>query len=127
MNESAPFEYLYQEEIYSLPPRTLIVLDQAWEDFSQDDKTLLQKILGSVKLNLQMVNVITRKQFSLSDLRPLDPERIICFGAICNQTGNLYEFSTLEGMQIICADGIQKMDDTRKKNLWGALRQMFKI
>jgi hypothetical protein len=127
MSEVAAFEYLYPEEIYSLPSRTLVILDHAWEDYSDDDKILLQKILGSVKLSLPMVNIISRKQFSLADLVPLNPERVITFGAISAQSPGLYELSTLEGMQIICADSLQKMDDSRKKNLWGALRQMFKI
>jgi DNA polymerase III psi subunit len=105
----------------------VVILDHTWDEYSDGDKILLQKILSSVKLNLPMVNIITKKQFALADLAALNPERVVSFGATSGQVPGLYECLKSEGVQMICADSLQKMDDSRKKSLWAALRQMFNI
>src|SRR5688572_12479548 len=123
----APFEHLYQEELYLIPPRTIVVIDKPWNDVTNDDRILLIKILGSVKLGLSNVQIVSGKQFSMDELGAMEPERLIIFGASVKELTRLYEFTTISGVPVICADSLPALDDARKKNLWIGLRQMFRI
>jgi hypothetical protein len=127
MEEYSIFENLYQEELYLIPPSTLILVDKPWVDITDEEKLLLNKILGSVRLSLATVTVQHRQDTSLNDLLPLNIERLISFGVAVSPIQKRYEFVPVDGLQAIVADGLSELDDTRKKNLWLALRQMFGI
>jgi hypothetical protein len=121
------FENLYQEELYVLPPRTLVLLDRPWADLTDEQKTLLTRILGSVKLTQASVQFFTAGNVAIGDLAAFNPARIISFGPAIAGVIGLYQFTELEGIPVICADALDKLDDPRKKSLWGALRQMFAL
>jgi hypothetical protein len=127
MAESSVFEDLYQEELYIIAPSTLILVDKAWCDITDEEKVLLNKILGSVKLSLATVIVQHRQDASVNDLLPFNIQRLISFGVTVSPVQKQYEYVPLDGLQIIVADGLSELDDSRKKNLWLALRQMFGI
>jgi hypothetical protein len=127
MEEHSILENLYQEELYLIASSTLILVDKPWVDITDEEKLLLNKILGSVKLSLATVTVQHRQDTSLNDLVPLNMERLISFGVAVSPIQNRYEFVPVDGLQAIVADGLSELDDTRKKNLWLALRQMFGI
>jgi hypothetical protein len=127
MEESTVFENLYQEELYLIAPSTLILVDKPWNDITDDEKLLLNKILGSVKLSLAMVTVQHREDTSVNDLLPSNVQRLISFGVEVSPIQKRYEFVPVDGLKAIVADGLSDLDDSRKKNLWLALRQMFGI
>jgi hypothetical protein len=127
MAESSVFEDLYQEELYIIAPSTLMLVDKAWCDITDEEKVLLNKILGSVKLSLATVIVQHRQDASVNDLLPFNIQRLISFGVTVSPVQKQYEYVPLDGLQIIVADGLSELDDSRKKNLWLALRQMFGI
>lgn len=121
------FENLYPEDLYVIPSRLMIVLATDWEALSEEDKTLLTKILGSVKQSLSSVQVLVRSEFSIEDLAPFSPERIIAFGASSKDVQRPYEHVRLNNTSLVTADPLNRLDDVKKKNLWAALRQMFGI
>lgn len=123
----APFEHLYQEEVYLVPARTTVVIDKPWTDVTDDERTLLIKILGSVKLGLAQVQIISKKELTAIEMRAIAPERLIVFGSGFKEVPGLYEFTTVGGIPVIRADSLGLLDDPRKKNLWLALRKMFGI
>lgn len=121
------FENLYQEELYVLPKRTLVLLDREWSALSEEEKVLLTRILGSVKLVPVSVQIYTTASVNVKDLAAFDPARIISFGPVIDGITGLYQFSEVDGVPVICADSLERLDDPRKKSLWGALRQMFGV
>ena len=121
------FESLYQEEIYLVRPRTLVLLDKPWNDISDEERTLLTKILGSVKLSLSSVQVLHRESADVNDLSALNTERVIAFGTRLSPVHKQYEYVPVDGYHVIVSDSLSALDDARKKNLWLALRQMFGI
>jgi len=127
MEEPSVFENLYPEELYLIATSTLILVDKPWHEITDEEKMLLNKILGSVKLSLAMVTVQHRQDTSVNDLLPLNVERLISFGVAVSPVQKRYEFVPVDGVQAIVADGLSDLDDSRKKNLWLALRQMFGI
>ena len=125
MEESPVFENLYQEELYVIPARTLVIIDRPWVDLTEDEKILLAKILGSIRLSAASVQILERNNLTASDLLPLNPKRVISFGVKITPVQKLYEYIPVDGMHILVADPLAALDDGRKKNLWLALKQMF--
>ncbi len=81
MTAAAALESLFNEDLYQLPSRVLIILAEPWEDVSEESRTLISKILSSVRLSLPMVHILTRADFSIDDVAAFAPTRIISFGS----------------------------------------------
>jgi hypothetical protein len=101
-----------------------VVLAQDWDDYSSDDKILLTKILGSVKENLSTVQVIVQSTLSLELINGYNPSKVLVFGTATPGI-NPYETRQMQGFDLIKADDLPMLDDTRKKNLWNGLKHMF--
>ena len=125
MTETNPLESLYSEELYNIPPKVLIVISKPWSEIQEDEKTLLGKILGSVKLSLSSVQIINRVEFGFDDFNSYRPVCIIAFGATLKNSTRMYEKITAEGCAIVVADALDQLDDLRKRNLWITLKQLF--
>lgn len=124
---SSSLESLYQEELYSLPSPVLFILNQPWESISEPDKTVLTKMIGALRLSLASVRIITRPEFSLSDIAAYAPTKVIALGATFKASTERYKCISQEGVSIVAGDALPDLDDVKKKNLWLALRQMFGV
>jgi hypothetical protein len=118
---------IFNEEVYSIRTSVLVVIANSWESLKDEEQQLLNKILGSVKLNLAGVRVVTFKKFSANDIRIYSPEYVISFGAEYLGTDRSYEVVREEEYSILKVDGLNQLDDIKKKSLWNALKQMFGI
>ena len=117
---------LYQEELYRIPAKVIVVISKPWEEVTYEDRTLLSKILGSVKLSLASVQIKVSQEFSIKDFYPLVPTYIIAFGAMLKNSPNKkYEHLSVEDISIIMADELNQLDDLKKRSLWLALKQIF--
>jgi hypothetical protein len=105
----------------------MIVLPDPWESIPDNDKVILSKMLLAVKLNLAAVQIITLPEFTINDLHTFSPVKILAFGATCSPTVQPYINQSMGEIQLIQADRLNQLDDTRKKNLWSALRVMFGV
>ena len=120
-------QHLYSEEIYRINSKAVVVLDKEWPSVSEEEKALLNKILGSVKLSLTTVHIISRSSLSLKSLQFLSPSKVLVFGAEMQEDLKPYENITIHGTAVIKADPLAQLDDARKKSLWLALKQMFGV
>ncbi len=127
MSTTQPVAYLYQEELYAQRPNVLVILSHDWKDISEENQLLLKKILGSVKLDLAAVQIIACQDFDLNDLKAFSPHQIITFGSALRGSPTQYQPFTQDGISVIQADSLQKLDDPKKKSLWMGLKQMFNI
>jgi hypothetical protein len=125
--QTTALENLYQEELYQIPSRVLVVLSKNWEDLSTDEIGVLTKILAAVKLRLDAVQIVTRQEFTMGDFSTFAPVKILAFGAPLKPQANLYEAISFGGTALVVADALHVLDDAKKKALWLALRQMFGI
>jgi hypothetical protein len=121
----AHLESLYQEELYKIKPKVLVVIPRPWASLSQDEITLLGKILNAVKLSLSSVQIITRPEFAVTDVEIFQPSHIIAFGSLLKDSAKMYEGHTVSGIPVVVAHELSALDDTRKKNLWTSLKQLF--
>ena len=117
--------YLFQEELYHFTAPLVVVLPKPWESYAGEDQNLLNKILTSVKVNVNAVQIIVQPLVDLSSLKVYSPARVLVFGAGTTDEIALYQSVAACGFMVLRADDLNLLDDQKKKNLWMALRQMF--
>lgn len=125
MSESSPLESLYTEELYSIEGKMLIVISRSWDEITDDEKVLLSKILGAVKLTVASVQIVVKREFSVEDFDLFSPRCIIAFGATLKGSSKKYELIPTDTASVIVADELRQLNDVTKRNLWLALKQVF--
>lgn len=122
---SSPQQFIYTEELYSLPQRVIVLLPVSWGTLSEDQLVLLGKILGSVKLSLAGVQILCREKAELSDLKVFNPAVVISFGTQLNPKTELYTASQADDIRIIQSEALGSLTDATKKSLWNVLKATF--
>lgn len=119
---------LFPEDLYQYSSPLVVLLSKDWASYSDEEQTLLKKILSSVKVDIHTVQISARPSVDLKALQVFRPTKVLMFGV--NSSGGdlpLYQAITAQGFMVIRADDLTALDDQKKKNLWLALRQMFGI
>lgn len=124
MSVTAPSP-LFQEDLYHFSNPVLIILSKPWDVYPSSEKVLLQKILTSVKIDMNAVQMIVQPSLNLKSLEVYSPSRVLIFGSEINEDIPLYQATPAQGFITIRADDLSLLDEQKKKNLWLALRQMF--
>ena len=126
MMDALPLESLYLEELYKIRKKVIIIISRPWKEIADEQKLLLEKILGSVKLNLATVQIIQSREFGMEDFKAYGPPScIISFGATARGPFKKYEHFSVQETSILIADELNELDDERKRHLWMALKQLF--
>jgi hypothetical protein len=119
--------HLFQEELYAFTSPLVVILPKQWETYSTEEQSLLQKILTSVKVDLNAIQILVQPSVELKSLLMYSPARVLVFGCATREDIPLYSATAAQGFIVIRADDLTALDDQKKKNLWLALRQMFGI
>jgi len=119
--------YLFQEELYLFSNPVLVILPKPWESYGSSEQTLLQKILTSVKIDMDTVQIVVLPSADLESLKVFSPSRVLIFGGNTADHLPFYKETTAQGFMAIRAEDLSLLDDQKKKNLWLALRQMFGV
>jgi hypothetical protein len=117
----------FTEDLYQLPPRVLVLIPGSWNTVSDAEQQLLARILGSVKLSLASVQVVSATFFSKEEAAVYGAKTILSFGVPVTGLSRPYEAVTLNDVSVVVADTIETLDDARKKNLWTALKLIFRL
>jgi hypothetical protein len=126
MMDATLVKHTFGEDLYQLPSRVLVVIPSPWEMVTDAEQLLLARILGSVKLSLAAVQITHATTFSLEDALVFQAKIILSFGVDLAGVSQRYEGVSFGDASVIVADAMGELDDTRKKNLWTALKQIFK-
>jgi hypothetical protein len=118
---------LFHEDLYFLKVPVLVVLPKAWESYSPDEQNLMQKILTSVKIDWNSVQLLIQPLITLKSLAIYAPERVLIFGSQTDESMATYQETQAHGFIVIRADDLSLLDDQKKKNLWTVLRQTFRV
>ena len=97
----------------------------SWESYSNEEQLLLNKILTSVKVDVNAVQIVVQPVVEFAALQIYSPEKVLIFGSAMTEDIGLYQSASAQGFIVIRADDLSLLDDQKKKNLWIALRQMF--
>lgn len=124
---SSALSYLYQEDLYTVPATVVVVIPRPWHNILDSEKALLAKILGSVRVSMDSVTIVSREAVTINSLHILKAQKVLIFGASVSGGINSYEHLNLEGISVIRADDFGALDDGKKKSLWLAMKQMFGV
>lgn len=120
-------EEIFQEDLYRFNNRVMIVLSEPWSNLTEENTTLLSKILASVKLLIDGVQVVEASTVDLDVLQKFNPEYILAFGARSSNEQEKYKPIVENNVHMLFADRIADLNDERKKMLWGGLKAMFHV
>lgn len=118
--------YLFTEELYQFPQKVVVVLAREWDTYADDEKALLSKILGSVKLHPGSVQIVVQANLNLSSLAAYNPSGVLVFGSKTEGVKSYEAFQT-QGFAVLKADDLPELDDAKKKSLWLVLKTMFTV
>jgi hypothetical protein len=104
-----------------------VIVSRPWHKILEDEKALLAKILGSVRISLDAVVIQFTENISMGTLEALNPGKVLVFGVPVAHDVKPYEHTRVSGFELITADDLNQLDDARKKNLWLAMKQMFHV
>ena len=130
MSYSNPIEQLYQEELYNLGPKVLIIIPMQWDTLPESEQALLSKILAFIKRSLSSVQVLASTEVDTDDLLVYRPSRIIAFGSLIKASGKIiqsYQPYENDPVVVLQADSLDQLDDQKKKVLRNALKEMFQV
>jgi hypothetical protein len=120
-------EQIFSENLYLIKGKVIVVIPEAWSSLGIEETTLLSKILVSIKLSIDGVQILSAHTTSISQLKGYDPSAIILFGVNFNPAIKPFSSEILDGVTVIASEGLGQLDDLKKKSLWGALKQAFKL
>jgi DNA polymerase III psi subunit len=120
-------EYIFNEDIYQLRLRPVVVIDKPWKEVSAEESGLLAKILGAIKHSLDTVNIVYQPQLEVSKLS-FKPEKVICFGNGAKGIA-LYEPIEADQVSIVISDSLSDLlkNDAARKQLWQGLKKQFNL
>jgi hypothetical protein len=118
-------QFIYNEELYQLPARVIILIPMPWNELSDGEKALLAKILSAARLSLQGVQILQDTTVAIESLKVYNPAVVISFGVALTPPTDLYEPKKIDGITIIRSDKLDALDDTKKKDLWAALKKLI--
>lgn len=130
MSDLNPIDQLYQEDLYDLGPKVLVIIPQHWDGCSESDQLLLSKILASVKRSLASVQIMALSEADTDDLLIYRPSRIIALGSTIKVAGKSiqsYQPFRHDQFVVLQADSLGQLDDSKKKILWNSLRDIFQV
>lgn len=120
-------EQIYIEDLYRLPGKTLVLLPLPWQSMPPSEIVLLSKILGSVKLSLDAVQVLSLSEADVESLKMYNPSYVLSFGSKLRPETNPFTTETVNGICIVQSEMLTDLDDVKKKSLWIALKEAFKL
>ncbi len=125
--DSILFESIYSEQLFSVTIPPTVIVSQPWEKITIDERTLLSKILGALRLSLDSVSVKHQTTLDLSSWIQ-KPKHVIYFG---DPVKGLQQYEVIEanGVSIVTSESLTDLlkNDASRKKLWLALKQQFSI
>jgi len=125
--DPAAFSHLYQEELYVFSNPVLVILPKPWERYGRAEQMLLEKILTSVKIDPDSVQIVVQSTVQLETLKIFSPSRVLIFGCDISDDVPFYKETAAQGFTVIRAEDLGLLDEQKKKNLWLTLRQVFGV
>jgi hypothetical protein len=118
-------EQTFQEELVVIRGNTIVLLPEDWSTYKPEEQELLIKILNSVKLRFEGIQLLVKTEADLESLKIFNPVSVLSFGVHLKQANTLYTSIDWQGIRVVLADNLPTLDDQKKKQLWGVLKTTF--
>jgi DNA polymerase III psi subunit len=121
------FETTYQEEVYQIRPRPIVVINEAWDHLGEKELELLSKIISALKISIDSVTIITQPSFDITSFKG-KTLKLIYFGDLPEGVSR-YEILESHGLSFICSVSLTQLleNEQARKQLWAALKKLFSV
>jgi hypothetical protein len=116
--------FLFDKEIYTQPETTVVLLKKSWADLTEDEVSLLNKILEAVKVNPAGAIFIKTADVDYSLLNNYSAGKTLAFGFLTPEK-ETHGFLTHQKNKVVFSPELAALNDNEKKILWGNLKKAF--
>jgi DNA polymerase III psi subunit len=116
---------IFNDELYSIRKKPIIIINQGWSELDDIGKELLSKIINSLRISIYSVNIISTNQNEVPQSLYDQADKIVCFGLVNDYPLN--QVIKIENSLIIYSQSLIDLqnNDAAKNNLWNALKTLF--
>ncbi len=121
------FDTTYQEEIFLIKRKPIVVIASAWEKLGEKERELLTKIISALKISIDSITITSQKALDVTYFTG-KTNKLIFFGEIPAGVAR-YEVLESADLSFICSESLTQLIDNEfaRKQLWLGLRKLFSI
>ncbi len=121
------FESTFQEDLFQLGRRPVVVINESWEILGENERELLTKIISALKISIDSVTIVTQPTLDIASLKQ-KADRLIYFGILPAGVSR-YEVLESDQLSFICSECLSDLLDNEpaRKQLWMALKKLFSV
>jgi hypothetical protein len=117
----------YQEEIFQIRQKPIVVINVTWQQLGNKERDLLAKIISALKISIDSTTIDSQPTLQITSYHN-KTNKLIYFGEL--PAGVLY-YEMLESgdLSFICSESLTQLIDNEpaRKKLWQGLRRLFSI
>jgi len=121
------FGTTYQEEIFQIRQRPVVVINEAWDQLGEKERELLTKIITALKISIDSITIVSQPMLDIPSFTG-KTHRLIYFGSLPSGIAP-YENLESSGISFICSLSLTQLIDNEvaRKQLWLGLRKLFSV
>jgi hypothetical protein len=125
--EQEVFETTYQEEIFQIKPKPVVVINVGWEKLGEKERELLTKIISALKISLDSITIASHPKLEITSFAG-KTNKLIYFGDLPSGISR-YELLESGDLSFICSESLTQLLDNEasRKQLWVALKKLFSV
>lgn len=121
------FGTTYQEEIFQIRQKPIVVINEAWDQLGEKERELLTKIITALKISIDSITIVSQPMLDIPSFKG-KTHTLIYFG---NLPSGIAPYENLEssGISFICSQSLTQLIDNEvaRKQLWLGLRKLFSV
>jgi hypothetical protein len=119
--------FIFDVPAYHVTRRLTILIDQPWNELSEEARTTLYKLIQAVHIPYHQVPVIHRNSMGKDEVQVLNSAFIISFGVSADSCTNPYHLYQIGDTAFVLADNLNvfSSDKNLKQKLWQLLLHKF--
>jgi DNA polymerase III psi subunit len=120
-------ESTYQEEIFQIRLRSVVVINEAWDKLGLKEHELLTKIISALRISIDAVTMVSQPGLDVTHFHN-KTNQLIYFGKLPAGV-SYYEVLQSGNLSFICAESLTQLVDNEpaRKQLWQGLKKLFAI
>ncbi len=121
------FVTTYQEEIFQINSKPMVVINQDWEKLGGKERELLTKIITALKISIDSITITSQPTLNIKNFSKRT-DKLIYFGDL---PAGIARYENLEsnGLSFICSENLTQLleNEPARKQLWLSLRKLFSV
>ena len=120
-------EATYQEDIFQIKPKPIVVINERWEDLGEKERELLTKIIAALRMSPDAITIVNQPTLKVLSFLG-KTKRLIYFGELPPGVAQ-YEVLESGDISFVCSENLSQLIDNEeaRKQLWQSLKKLFSL